>query len=133
MSRSWGEMPFTTSPPIAIAPAVGSSSPATIRRAVVFPQPEGPTRTMNSPSAMVQVSASTAVVPFGKTFVTSWNETSATVRTSRASGCDSRQHDRASQAFRMIGIEPVGLGELDGHPPDEDELGHRIWPLVDDS
>ena len=74
----------------------------------------------------MQVSASTAVVPFGKTFVTSWNETSATIRTSRVSGCGSRQHDRASQVLRMIGIEPAGLGELDGHPLDEDELGHRI-------
>src|SRR6266536_2266689 len=109
MSRSRGETPFTTSPPMATAPEVGSSSPATIRRAVVFPHPDGPTRTMNSPSAMVQVSASTAVVPFGKTFVTSWNETSATIRT-----------------------ETVSLGELDGHPLDEDELGHRIRSLVDD-
>ncbi len=81
---------------------------------------------MNSPSAMVQVSASTALVPFGKTFVASWNETSATIRTSCLSGCGSRQHDRASQVLRMIGIEPVSLGEPDGHPLDEDELGHRI-------
>jgi len=126
MSRSRGETPFTTSPPMAIAPEVGSSSPATIRRAVVFPQPDGPTRTMNSPSVMVQVSASTAVVPVGKTFVTSWNETSDTIRTPRVSGCDSRQHDRTSQVLRTIGIETAGLGELDGHTLDEDELGHRI-------
>src|SRR5215475_4463004 len=126
MSRSRGETPFTTSPPMATAPEVGSSSPAIIRRAVVFPQPDGPTSTMNSPSAIVQVSASTAVVPFGKTFVTSWNETSATIRTSRVSGCDSRQYDRTSQVLRTIGIETVGLGEIDGHTLDEDELGHRI-------
>ena len=111
---------------MAITPEVGSSSPAIIRRAVVLPQPDGPTRTMNSPSAMVQVSASTALVPFGKTFVASWNETSATIRTSCLSGCGSRQHDRTSQVLRMIGIEPVSLGEPDGHPLDEDELGHRI-------
>src|SRR5215467_7031896 len=132
MSRSRGETPFTTSPPMAIAPEVGSSSPAIIRRAVVFPQPDGPTRTMNSPSAMVQVSASTAVVPFGKTFVTSWNETSATVRTSCASGGGSWQHDRASQVLRVIRVQSVGLGEFDGHPLNEDELGHRVGLLVDD-
>src|SRR6266705_3743719 len=132
MSRSRGETPFTTSPPMAMAPEVGSSSPATIRRAVVFPHADGPTRTMNSPSAMVQVSASTAVVPFGKPFVTSWNETSATIMTSRVRRRDSRQHDRASQVLRTIGIETASLGELDGHPLDEDELGHRIRPLVDD-
>src|SRR5215468_1026853 len=132
MSRSWGETPFTTSPPIAIAPEVGSSSPAIIRRAVVFSQPDGPTRTMNSPSAIVQVSVSTAVVPFGKTFVTSWNDTSATLRTSRASGCGSRQHDRTSQVLRMVGIEAVSLGKLDRHPLDEDELGHRVQSRVHD-
>src|SRR6516162_5745082 len=126
MSRSRGETPFTTSPLIEIAPEFGSSSPAIIRRAVVFPQPDGPTSTMNSPSAMVQVRSSTAVVPFGKTFVTSWNETSATIRTSCVSGCHSRQHDRASQVLRMIGVESVSLGELDGHPLDEHEFGHRI-------
>src|SRR5499426_2594695 len=126
MSRSRGDTPFTTFPPMAIAPDVGSSSPATIRRAVVFPQPDGPTRTMNSPSAMVQVSASTAVVPFGKTFVTSWNETSATISASRVSGRASRQYDRTSQVLRMIGIESAGLGELDCHPLDEDEFGHWI-------
>src|SRR5262249_47673941 len=126
MSRSRGETPLMTSPPMAIAPEVGSSSPATIRRAVVFPHPDGPTRTMNSPSAMVHVSASTAVVPFGKTFVTSWKETSATIRTSRLGGCGSRQHDRTSQVLRTIGIESADLCELDGHPLDENKLGHRI-------
>ena len=39
-------------PPIRISPSVISSSPATIRSAVVLPQPDGPTRTMNSPSAI---------------------------------------------------------------------------------
>ena len=37
-------------PPIRISPRV-SSRPATIRSAVVLPHPDGPTRTMNSPSA----------------------------------------------------------------------------------
>src|SRR5690348_6571041 len=104
---------------MAIAPEVGSSRPAIIRRAVVFPHPDGPTRTMNSPAAMVKVSASTAVVPFGKTFVTSWNETSATIKTSRAHSRASRQHDRTSQVLRMIRIETVNLGELDRHPLDK--------------
>src|SRR5947207_208995 len=112
-------MPFTTRPPMAIAPEVGSSSPATIRSAVVFPHPEGPTRTMNSPSAMVQVREETAVVPFGKTFVTSWKETSATIRTSCLRRRSSRQHDRTSQVLRAIGIETAGLGEFDGHSLDQ--------------
>ena len=36
-------------------PSSSSSRPASMRRAVVLPQPEGPTSTMSSPSAMRQV------------------------------------------------------------------------------
>ena len=52
MSRSLGGTVFTTLPPIAISPAVMFSSPASMRSNVDLPQPEGPTRTTNSPSAM---------------------------------------------------------------------------------
>jgi hypothetical protein len=38
--------------PIRITPEVMGSSPAIIRSSVDFPQPEGPTRVTNSPSAM---------------------------------------------------------------------------------
>jgi ABC-type nitrate/sulfonate/bicarbonate transport system ATPase subunit len=51
MSRSFGAMSFTTRSPILMFPLVISSSPARHRRAVVLPQPEGPTRTKNSLSA----------------------------------------------------------------------------------
>ena len=50
---------------------VMSSSPATMRSAVVFPQPDGPTNTMNSPSPIVRSRPQTAGVPSGYTFVTS--------------------------------------------------------------
>ena len=50
MSRSFGGRSFTTRSPIEIVPAVISSSPAMDRSAVDLPQPDGPTRTMNSPS-----------------------------------------------------------------------------------
>src|SRR3982751_3424961 len=52
MSRSFGATRFTTLPPIAISPSVISSSPAIMRSSVDLPQPDGPTRTQNSPSAM---------------------------------------------------------------------------------
>ena len=39
------------------------SSPATIRSAVVLPQPDGPTSTMNSSSLMSSERSETAVVP----------------------------------------------------------------------
>src|SRR3990170_2036295 len=50
MSRSLGGTSLTTRSPMRRVPSEISSSPAIIRRLVVFPQPDGPTRTMNSPS-----------------------------------------------------------------------------------
>src|SRR5437773_6830145 len=52
MSRSFAGTSFTTSPPMAISPSVMSSKPAIMRSVVVLPQPEGPTSTTNSLSAM---------------------------------------------------------------------------------
>src|ERR1700730_6055772 len=70
MSRSRGERSLTTRPPTSIVPSVMSSSPATMRSAVVLPHPDGPTRTMNSPSATSRSSSLTAWTPFGYRFVT---------------------------------------------------------------
>ena len=44
-------------------PAVMVSSPASMRSAVVLPQPDGPTSTMNSPSAIARSMSATARVP----------------------------------------------------------------------
>src|SRR3954462_11791806 len=52
MSRSFGGTSLTTSPPIMMSPPVMSSRPAIIRSVVDLPQPEGPTSTTNSWSAM---------------------------------------------------------------------------------
>jgi hypothetical protein len=51
--------------PIFSSPSVMSSSPAIIRSAVDFPQPDGPTRIMNSPSLMSRSIALTASKPSG--------------------------------------------------------------------
>src|SRR5215470_6167324 len=51
MSRSFGSRRFTTRSPIAISPDVTVSRPATMRRSVDLPHPDGPTITTNSPSA----------------------------------------------------------------------------------
>src|SRR5688572_15709799 len=51
ISRSFGATSFTTRSPILMFPLVISSRPARQRRAVVLPQPEGPTSTRNSLSA----------------------------------------------------------------------------------
>ena len=51
MPRSAGSTSFTTLPPMAISPPLMSSSPAIILSSVDLPQPDGPTKTTNSPSA----------------------------------------------------------------------------------
>src|SRR6185437_8650441 len=68
-SRSRGDTALTTWSPKLMRPLVIVSSPATIRRVVVFPQPDGPTSTTNSPSATSRSSSSTALAPVEKTFV----------------------------------------------------------------
>src|SRR6202035_3214253 len=60
MRRSRGASPVTTLPPIRTSPRVGSSSPAIMRRRVVFPEPEGPRKTMNSPSFVSRSTSLTA-------------------------------------------------------------------------
>src|SRR5437763_2444579 len=77
MSRSFGETSFTTRPPIERVPSEMSSRPATMRRAVVLPQPDGPTSTRNSPSWMSSVRSKTAWTPLSYTLSTSLNATSA--------------------------------------------------------
>ena len=42
-----------------------SSSPATIRSAVVLPHPDGPTKTISSASSTCRSSSETAFVPSG--------------------------------------------------------------------
>src|SRR3712207_9552848 len=46
-----------------MSPLVMSSSPTIIRSSVDFPQPDGPTRIMNSPSAMSRLTSLTAGNP----------------------------------------------------------------------
>src|SRR5207248_2391622 len=77
MSRSFGETSFTTRPPIERVPSEMSSRPATMRSAVVLPQPDGPTRTRNSPSWMSSVRSKTAWTPLSYTLSTSLKATSA--------------------------------------------------------
>jgi hypothetical protein len=55
MPRSRGGNWSTRLPPIHTSPWVGLSRPAMMRNSVVLPQPEAPSSTMNSWSAMGQV------------------------------------------------------------------------------
>src|SRR5438067_424657 len=70
MSRSRAGMSLTTRSPMRSVPAVGFSSPAIMRSAVVLPHPEEPTRIMNSPSAISSDRSSTATAPPAKRLVT---------------------------------------------------------------
>src|SRR5580658_7597431 len=54
---------LTRRDPIEIRPPVDSSSPATMRSVVVFPQPEGPSRVTNSPASTRRSMPSTATNP----------------------------------------------------------------------
>ena len=54
MSRARGGRSVTSRSPIEIVPPVTSSRPAIIRSSVDLPQPDGPTRTRNSPLPMVE-------------------------------------------------------------------------------
>src|ERR1700674_4380547 len=68
--RSRGVRSLTTLPPIRISPEVGSSRPAIMRSSVVFPEPEGPKRTRNSPSRLSKSTPTTAPTwPWRKTLV----------------------------------------------------------------
>ena len=60
MSRSRGATRLITRSPMRISPSVIDSSPASIRSAVVLPEPDGPTSTRNSPSPASSVSSRTA-------------------------------------------------------------------------
>src|ERR1700734_3961752 len=53
----------TTWPPMLISPEVGCSRPATQRKVVVLPQPEGPSSTTISPAGTAKLTPSTAGRP----------------------------------------------------------------------
>src|SRR6516225_6684721 len=65
-------MPVTSVPSSRTLPAVGCSKPATSRRVVVFPQPEGPSREKNSPLCTVKSIPSTATSVKRLVSATSW-------------------------------------------------------------
>src|SRR5581483_7890484 len=76
ISRSRGARLSTSFSPIRTWPPLIPSSPARIRRAVVLPDPDGPTRTTNCPSATSKENPSSAMVS-PNCFLTSSNEIAA--------------------------------------------------------
>jgi hypothetical protein len=60
MSRSLAATRFMSAPSMSSRPAEMASRPAIMRSVVDLPQPEGPSRTMNSPSPISSETSSTA-------------------------------------------------------------------------
>ena len=58
--RSRAASSLTRRPASRISPAVADSSPAIMRKVVVLPQPEGPSRHTTSPASTARSTASTA-------------------------------------------------------------------------
>src|SRR4051812_1832252 len=120
MFRSCGSTSFTTWPPIRTSPLVGDSRPAVMRNTVVFPEPDGPTSTTNSPSSITSSKASTAIVPPAKTFVSSWYSMLAIPLASVPRGRDAvAVPERAPLRDAALGLvvdvddpEPLGVAVL---------------------
>src|SRR5450755_1271037 len=70
---SVGEVVEWSRSSIQIRPLVGSIMRLIMRRLVVLPQPEGPTKTVILPDGAVRLRSSTAIVPSGYCLVTDSN------------------------------------------------------------
>src|SRR5262245_50942555 len=127
MLRSIGGRSFTTSAPMRISPEVISSRPATMRSVVVLPQPEGPTKTMNSLSRISRLKSFTAWKPLSYFLFSARMETFATLtfhRTGQAGdvvldeeGVHQRHRHRAEQraSHQLSPEEDVAADQLGDH------------------
>src|SRR5215217_4351594 len=136
MSRSLGATSLTTRSPMRIWPSVIGSSPATIRRAVVLPQPDGPTRTIRLPSSTSSDRSSTATVPSSNTLVT-WSNTISAMPSAlladpeRPAGEPDHGHVVAARALQDEHQRPgrgLGQGGAVPHGPVHDHPGPRRDP-----
>src|SRR5918998_2933591 len=114
MSRSLGDSVLTTRSPIRMVPLEMSSSPATIRRAVDLPQPDGPTRTRNSPCLMSRSRSRTAWKPFSYCLLTLSSTTSAMVPSSGVGWSgelpELERRPVAGQGHGAVGVGSKGSG-----------------------
>src|SRR5215471_16008052 len=112
MSRSLGGRSLTSRSPMRSSPDVMVSRPATMRRAVDLPQPDGPTSTRNSPSSMLRSMSTTAVTPLGYTLVSLSIVTAATGTS--LIGAPSALHRAGQQAPDEVALEREEHGERQG-------------------
>src|SRR5439155_2244499 len=135
MSRSFGGRSLTTRSPMAISPAVISSSPATMRRVVDLPQPDGPTRTMNSLSRMWRFTSLTACTS-SYFLLRSFTSTSAmrclpsmVSPESGAPGSSGSPLDRPGASRDVVLVEE-GVDERDRNAAQQ-RARHQLSPEVD--
>src|SRR5688572_12442675 len=115
--RSAAASSLTRLPPSRISPALGFSRPAMMRSSVDLPQPDGPTRTTNSPSA---TSRSTAwITSTGPNDFDTWRRLRSVIaRSFKARRGDAR------------GDEALQEGEDDHHGEHADDRhGEDVVPL----
>ena len=105
MSRLRGASSVTSRSPMRMRPLETPSSPAIIRSSVDFPQPDGPTRTMNSPSPISRSTSSTASTPPGKTLLTPSRAIPPMLRSFLRRSCRVRAAARRRSAARD-GVPP---------------------------
>src|SRR5258706_25045 len=124
MSRDLAGRSVTSRPSIRIRPALAVSSPASKRSRVDFPQPDGPTRTRNSPSLMERLmSRSTRTVPklFSKPTM------SSKMKMSR------RQFAKGTVATAALAATGVLTRMPKVHAADPIELVHWSWLSASDA
>src|SRR5664279_664109 len=134
MSRSRGgsRMPCagddTTRPAMLMVPAVGCSSPATQRKVVVLPQPEGPSRTTISPAGTAKLTPSMAGRPIENCLRRSLTS-SVAVMISIASWAR-RSLPVAEGLVPFVNRRPVQLHVLvELREPDLDHLGIKAFGI----
>src|SRR5438105_1578724 len=126
MSRCDARLNVTSSPSSRTLPDDGSSSPAIMRSVVVLPQPEGPSSTKHSPSAMVNEDARTAVKS-PKRFCRFSSRISATTLVREMTGHEEAQ--RADQDHReRPAVQLEGEGLHLHEDPEADDDRRRVLP-----
>src|SRR5712691_3018592 len=108
MSRSFGGTSTTSSPAISTSPSLTSSSPAIMRSVVLLPQPDGPTSTTNSLSAMSRSMPRTANVSsyfFISLRSVTWAMTSSSFGRARRQAGDVVIHQKRVDHERRRGAE----------------------------
>src|SRR5262245_59845390 len=122
MLRSIGGRSFTTSSPMRISPEVISSRPATMRKVVVFPQPDGPTSTRNSLSRISRSTSFTAWKPLSYFLFSRRMETLA------IEPCSLTLH-RPGEAGHVV-LDEERMDQCDRHRA-EQRAGHELAPEED--